>query len=170
VAIAINLSVRLLNDTGFRKKILERLIAHDFFADSLILEITEDILVQDLVEAEVFLQQAKTLGARIALDDFGTGQSSLSHLRQFPFDFLKIDREFIRNADTDTNDASLVQAMVQLAHAFNIQVIAEGVETESQLTFLKSLGCDYLQGYLIGVPNHAEYQHELTALTPLFAE
>jgi diguanylate cyclase (GGDEF)-like protein len=168
VAIAINLSVRLLNDTGFRKRILERLIARDFFSNSLILEITEEILMQDLVDADVFLQQAKTLGARIALDDFGTGQSSLSHLRQFPFDFLKIDREFIRNADTDVNDASLVQAMIQLAHAFGILVIAEGVESESQLTFLQSLDCDYLQGYLIGVPNHAEHRYELSALMPLF--
>jgi diguanylate cyclase (GGDEF)-like protein len=168
VSIAINLSVRLLNDTGFRKRILERLIARDFLPNSLILEITEEILMQDLVDADVFLQQAKTLGARIALDDFGTGQSSLSHLRQFPFDFLKIDREFIRNADTDANDASLVQAMIQLAHAFGIQVVAEGVESESQLMFLQSLDCDYLQGYLIGVPNHAEHKYELSALMPLF--
>ena len=168
VAIAINLSVRLLNDTGFRKQLLEHLIARDFLSDSLIIEITEDILMHDLVEADVFLQQAKTLGARVALDDFGTGQSSLSHLRQFPFDYLKIDREFIRNADSDSNDGSLVKAMVQLAHAFGIQVIAEGVESESQLRFLQSLGCDYLQGYLIGVPSHAEHRVELSQLMPLF--
>ncbi len=169
VAVAINLSVRLLNDTRFRKQILERLIAREFLPDSLILEITEDILMQDLVEAEVFLQQARALGARIALDDFGTGQSSLSHLRQFPFDFLKIDREFIRNADTDVNDASLVRAIVQLSHALGIQVIAEGVETEAQLTFLQSLSCDYLQGYLIGVPSHDRHPVELARLSPLFA-
>jgi diguanylate cyclase (GGDEF)-like protein len=168
VAIAINLSGRLLNDTGFRKKILERLIARDFLPGSLILEITEDILMQDLVEAEIFLQQARALGARIAMDDFGTGQSSLSHLRQFPFDFLKIDREFIRNVDTDANDASLVEAIIRLAHALDIQVIAEGVEGESQLTFLRSLDCDYLQGYLIGVPSDAECRHEFAALSALF--
>lgn len=168
VAIALNLSVRLLNDTAFRKQLLEHLIAQDFLPDSLVIEITEDILMHDLVEADVFLQQAKTLGARVALDDFGTGQSSLSHLRQFPFDFLKIDREFIRNADNDANDASLVKAIVQLAHAFGIQVIAEGVENESQLRFLRSLSCDYLQGYLIGVPSHAEHRVELTELMPLF--
>ena len=168
VAIALNLSVRLLNDTEFRKQLLEHLIAQDFLVDSLIIEITEDILMHDLMEADVFLQQAKALGARVALDDFGTGQSSLSHLRQFPFDFLKIDREFIRNVDNDANDASLIKAIVQLAHAFGIQVIAEGVESESQLQFLRSLRCDYLQGYLIGVPNHAEHRVELTELMPLF--
>ncbi len=170
VAIAINLSVRLLNDTAFRKQLLEHLIARDFLPESLIIEITEDILMHDLVEADVFLQQAKTLGARVALDDFGTGQSSLSHLRQFPFDYLKIDREFIRNADTDSNDGSLVRAMVQLAHAFGIQVIAEGVESESQLQFLQSLGCDYLQGYLIGLPSHAEHRVEYSQLMPLFGQ
>jgi diguanylate cyclase (GGDEF)-like protein len=170
VAIALNLSVRLLNDTDFRKQLLEHLISRAFMSESLIIEITEDILMHDLVEADVFLQQAKTLGARVALDDFGTGQSSLSHLRQFPFDFLKIDREFIRNADTDANDASLVKAMVQLAHAFDIQVIAEGVESESQLQFLQSLRCDYLQGYLIGVPNTAEHRVELSNLMPLFEQ
>ncbi len=169
VAIAINLSVRLLNDTRFRKQILERLIAREFLPDTLILEITEDILMQDLVEAEVFLQQVRALGARVALDDFGTGQSSLNHLRQFPFDFLKIDREFIRNADADVNDASLVEAIVQLAHALGIQVIAEGVETEAQVAFLQTLGCDYLQGYLIGVPSHDRHPLELSRLSPLFA-
>jgi diguanylate cyclase (GGDEF)-like protein len=169
VAIAINLSVRLLNDRVFRKQLLERLVAHDFFKESLILEITEEILMQDLADADIFLQQTKALGARIALDDFGTGQASLSHLRQFPFDYLKIDRDFIRNVQSDKNDANVVQAMVELGHAFGIQVIAEGVENEAQLNFLQELGCDYVQGYLIGVPSHAEHQFEMSSLLPLFA-
>ncbi len=168
VAIAINLSVRLLNDRVFRKQLLERLVAHDFFKKSLILEITEEILMQDLADADIFLQQTKALGARIALDDFGTGQASLSHLRQFPFDYLKIDRDFIRNVESDKNDANVVQAMVELGHAFGIQVIAEGVENEAQLSFLQELGCDYAQGYLIGVPSHAEHQFEMSGLRPLF--
>ena len=86
------------------------------------------------------------------MDDFGTGQASLSHLRQFPFDLLKIDREFIHGVVADSNDASLVRAMIQLAHAFNIAVIAEGVENESQLSFLQQQDCDYIQGYLLGTP------------------
>jgi len=169
VGIAINLSVRLLNDQTFRQMLLERLIAHDFLPGSLILEITEDILMQDLVEADVFLRQLKTLGTRIAIDDFGTGQASLSHLRQFPFDLLKIDREFIRNVDADSNDASLVKAMIQLSHAFGIKVVAEGVETEAQLDFLRQQDCDYIQGYLISVPNHAEHPFQLEEYLPLFA-
>ncbi|MCU7855613.1 MAG: bifunctional diguanylate cyclase/phosphodiesterase, partial [Candidatus Thiodiazotropha sp. (ex Lucinoma borealis)] len=154
VAISINLSARLLNDPVFCGNLLQNLVSGKISPGSLILEITEDILTQELAEADQFLQQSKALGARIALDDFGTGQASLSHLRQFPFDLLKIDMDFIRNVDVDANDASLVQAMVQLAHAFNINVVAEGVENEAQLAFLQHQGCDYIQGFLVGFPQH----------------
>ncbi|MCU7947493.1 MAG: EAL domain-containing protein [Candidatus Thiodiazotropha sp. (ex Cardiolucina cf. quadrata)] len=154
VAISINLSARLLNDPVFCRNLLQNLVSGKISPGSLILEITEDILTQELAEADQFLQQSKALGARIALDDFGTGQASLSHLRQFPFDLLKIDMDFIRNVDVDANDASLVQAMVQLAHAFNINVVAEGVENEAQLAFLQHQGCDYIQGFLVGFPQH----------------
>jgi diguanylate cyclase (GGDEF)-like protein len=156
VAVSINLSARLLNDPAFCRGLLENLVSGEIPLGSLILEITEDTLTQELAEADVFLQQAKALGARIALDDFGTGQASLSHLRQFPFDILKIDRDFVKNANVDNYDASLVTAMIQLAHAFQIDVVAEGVESESQLAFLQQQGCDYVQGYLVGVPQHAE--------------
>jgi diguanylate cyclase len=168
IGIALNLSARLLNDETFRQYLLDQMIARLFLPGSLILEITEDVLMQELVEADLFLRQAQNLGARIALDDFGTGQASLSHLRQFPFDFLKIDREFIRNVDADTNDASLILAMVRLAHAFGIKVIAEGVESKSQLEFLQRLECDYIQGYLISAPRHAEHTFDLDLLRPLF--
>ncbi|WP_316365418.1 EAL domain-containing protein [Candidatus Thiodiazotropha sp. CDECU1] len=154
VTISINLSARLLNDPVFCRNLLENLVAGKIAPRSLILEITEDTLTQELAEADQFLQQAKLLGVRIALDDFGTGQASLSHLRQFPFDLLKIDREFIHGVVADSNDASLVRAMIQLAHAFNIAVIAEGVENESQLSFLQQQDCDYIQGYLLGTPRH----------------
>lgn len=154
VVISINLSARLLNDPIFCRKLLENLVTGKIASHSLILEITEDTLTQELAEADQFLQQAKLLGVRIALDDFGTGQASLSHLRQFPFDLLKIDREFIHGVVADGNDASLVRAMIQLAHAFNIAVIAEGVENESQLSFLQQQDCDYIQGYLLGTPRH----------------
>ncbi|MCG8071224.1 MAG: EAL domain-containing protein [Candidatus Thiodiazotropha taylori] len=156
VAVSINLSARLLNDPAFCRGLLESLVSGEVPLGSLILEITEDTLTQELAEADVFLQQAKALGARIALDDFGTGQASLSHLRQFPFDILKIDRDFVKNVNVDNYDASLVIAMIQLAHAFQIDVVAEGVESQAQLAFLQQQGCDYIQGYLIGIPQHAE--------------
>ncbi|MES9847068.1 MAG: EAL domain-containing protein, partial [Candidatus Thiodiazotropha sp.] len=98
----------------------------------------------------------------------GTGQASLSHLRQFPFDLLKIDREFIHGVVADSNDASLVRAMIQLAHAFNIDVIAEGVENESQLAFLQQQGCDYVQGYLVGIPRHQQQSSEVLKAGLLF--
>ena len=120
------------------------------------MEITEDILSQELAEADVFLQQVRTLGGHVALDDFGTGQASLSHLRQFPFDLLKIDRVFVHSVDTDPNNASLVEAIVRLAHAFNMPVVAEGVETEEQRAFIEDLDCDFLQGHLIGMPMEPE--------------
>lgn len=170
IGIALNLSARLLHDFDFRQLLLEKLIAREFQDESLILEITEDTLVQDLVEAETFLKQLKSLGARIALDDFGTGQASLCHLRRFPFDLLKIDREFIRDADADNNDASLIRAMVQLAHALGIRVIAEGVESKEQLRFLQQLDCDYLQGYLTGSPAPAAQPLDLERLRALFEE
>ena len=152
ISIAINLSVRLLNDPSFCRRLLKRLLDRHFADGGLVLEITEDILSQELAEAEVFLQQVKTLGGKIALDDFGTGQASLSHLRMFPFDLLKIDRGFIHSADADQNYASLIEAIVNLSHAFSIPVVAEGVETLEQQRFVKRLGCDYLQGHLTGRP------------------
>lgn len=168
VAISINLSARLLNDPTFCRGLLENLVTGEIPLGSLILEITEDTLTHELAEADVFLQQAKALGARIALDDFGTGQASLSHLRQFPFDLLKIDRDFVSSVDVDNYDASLVTAMIQLAHAFRIQVVAEGVENESQLEFLQEQGCDLIQGYLVGFPQHAERPVESIGHIPLF--
>lgn len=160
IAVSINLSVRLLNDPAFCRGVLERLIAGQFADNGLILEITEDILTQELAEADVFLQQAKSLGGRIALDDFGTGQASLSHLRQFPFDLLKIDRAFIHRVDVDSSNASLVEAIIKLAHAFDMPVVAEGVETEAQRDFVKALGCDYIQGHFVGMPMYSNQQLE----------
>ncbi|MEW8256102.1 MAG: EAL domain-containing protein [Candidatus Thiodiazotropha taylori] len=168
VAVSINLSARLLNDPAFCRGLLESLVSGEVPLGSLILEITEDTLTQELAEADVFLQQAKALGARIALDDFGTGQASLSHLRQFPFDILKIDRDFVKNVNVDNYDASLVIAMIQLAHAFQIDVVAEGVESQAQLAFLQQQGCDYIQGYLIGIPQHAAEPLEPISEIPLF--
>ena len=152
IAVSINLSVRLLSDPDFCRGVLDRLAMGQFPEGGLVLELTEDILTQELAQAEVFLLQVRAMGGRIALDDFGTGQASLSHLRQFPFDLLKIDCEFIHSVDTDPMNANLVEAVIKLAHAFNMSVIAEGVETRAQYHFVKALGCDYVQGYLTGAP------------------
>lgn len=116
------------------------------------LEITEDTLLEDLATARALFSELRQLGILLVLDDFGTGQSSLNHLRSYPFDSIKIDREFVRDISSDEDDAILVKAIAQLAHSFGMKVVAEGVETEAQRKYLIGIGCDYLQGYIISKP------------------
>ncbi|HID44216.1 MAG TPA: EAL domain-containing protein, partial [Chromatiaceae bacterium] len=116
------------------------------------LEITEDTLLEDLATARALFSELRQLGIPLVLDDFGTGQSSLNHLRSYPFDSIKIDREFVRDISADEDDAILVKAITQLAHSFGMKVVAEGVETAAQRRYLINIGCDYLQGYLISKP------------------
>ena len=97
------------------------------------------------------MQALKALGVKLSMDDFGTGYSSLSYLKQLPLDQIKIDQSFVRNIATDPNDAVMVQTIIDMAH-FRLNVIAEGVETESQLDFLKQNGCMAYQGYLFSKP------------------
>ena len=99
------------------------------------------------------LHELKQRGVRIALDDFGTGQASLSHLRRFPFDYIKIDQSFIAGIGKVRNDEKLVQAIIRLAHALGMEVVAEGVETEAQRAFLAAEHCNYIQGFLVGRPS-----------------
>jgi diguanylate cyclase (GGDEF)-like protein len=150
--ISINLSVRLLHDEDFAQRLFERLDQGRLVAGRLILEITEDTLETDLRAAARVLHELKQRGVRIALDDFGTGQASLSHLRRFPFDYIKIDQSFVAGIGEVPNDEKLIQAIIRLAHALGMEVVAEGVETEAQRAFLAAEQCDYLQGYLVGRP------------------
>ncbi|WP_456417187.1 putative bifunctional diguanylate cyclase/phosphodiesterase [Thiolapillus sp.] len=122
------------------------------FPSHIILEITEDTLLEDLATARALFSELRQLGIPLVLDDFGTGQSSLNHLRTYPFDSIKIDREFVRDISSDEEDAILVKAITQLAHSFGMKVVAEGVETEAQRNYLISIGCDYLQGFVISKP------------------
>jgi EAL domain-containing protein (putative c-di-GMP-specific phosphodiesterase class I) len=98
------------------------------------------------------MRDLKAIGIKIALDDFGTGQSSLSHLRKFPIDIVKIDRDFVREVPDNKDDVALVSAIIAMAHGLGKKVVAEGVETESQLDFLRELGCDSIQGFLYSRP------------------
>ncbi len=152
MTLSINLTARLLYDDAFALYLLDQLRADPLAAQHLIIEITEDSLSADLDAAVRVLRELQLLGVRIALDDFGTGQSSLNHLRHFRFDMVKVDREFVRDMPHDPNDVSLVQAIVDLSHAFDMQVVAEGVETEDQEAMLRQQGCDCLQGYRISRP------------------
>ncbi len=125
------------------------------------LEITEGVLIDDFTRAVSILRKLKTLGIHIALDDFGSGFSSLSYLHAFPFEKIKIDRVFIGDLEHNHHSMAIVRAIITLGHSLNIPVLAEGVETETQLSFLKQEGCDEVQGYLTGRPFPIETYAEL---------
>ncbi|MGH9970863.1 MAG: EAL domain-containing protein, partial [Pyrinomonadaceae bacterium] len=103
---------------------------------------------KDPDQAILKLNELKAMGVQISIDDFGTGYSSLNYLKHFPIDTLKIDQSFVNDINTDTDDAAIVSAIITLAHALKMNVIAEGVETQEQLEFLRELQCDEVQGFL----------------------
>jgi EAL domain-containing protein (putative c-di-GMP-specific phosphodiesterase class I) len=118
----------------------------------LMLEITESAVMRDADHALATLRSIKETGVRVAIDDFGTGYSSLSYLRSFPIDALKIDRSFVREIASRPDDEAIVTAIIAMARSLKLDVIAEGVETEGQFDWLRSRGCDEIQGYLISRP------------------
>jgi EAL domain-containing protein (putative c-di-GMP-specific phosphodiesterase class I) len=125
------------------------------------LEITETVTMQDADAAMSRLSQLKSLGVHLSIDDFGTGFSSLSRLRRFPVDALKIDRVFISTMTEDRDSFEIVRVTIALAHSMGLQVVAEGTETEAQITELKALGCELAQGFLYSRPIGAEQAFEL---------
>ncbi|MEL7312683.1 MAG: EAL domain-containing protein [Pseudomonadota bacterium] len=115
-------------------------------------ELTETLIMQDAESTKATLEGIKALGCRISIDDFGTGYSSLAYLKRFPVDKLKIDRSFIKDLEHSDEDRSICAAVIAMAHSLNLQVVAEGVETDEQLRCLVDLGCDQIQGFLLGRP------------------
>ena len=150
--IAVNLSAHQFKAENLPEKIQLLLHKYNLDVNYLELEITEDAIMSDIDESTQTLKQLNQLGAQLAIDDFGTGYSSLSYLTKFPIHFLKIDQTFVREAPTNKNVNSVIAATIAMAHSLNLKVIAEGVENKQQLEFLKSLGCDVVQGYLISKP------------------
>ena len=124
------------------------------------LEITESALIYDVESAITTMEELMGLGVSISLDDFGTGFSSLSYLRRFPIDTLKIDKSFISEVTTDPDSEVIVNTIIAMAHSLKLKVIAEGVETEEQLAMLHARGCDQAQGYLFSRP--LPYQEVIT--------
>jgi diguanylate cyclase (GGDEF)-like protein len=152
VAVSVNLSPRQFNDPRLAETVAQALAESGLAPNLLELEITESTAMQHTDATLATLEKLKRLGVSISIDDFGTGYSSLAYLRRFPVDKLKIDRSFVAVAPADKEQAAIISAIVALAHALQIEVVAEGVETEAQRDFLARCGCDYLQGYLIGRP------------------
>ncbi|WP_338258585.1 EAL domain-containing protein [Shewanella sp. M-Br] len=151
ITIAVNLSARQLK-ADIISTIEVALAVSGLPAQSLELELTESMIMGNPQESVSILSKLKALGLTIAVDDFGTGYSSLSYLKRFPIDTLKIDREFVRDITNDPDDAAITSAIIALAHSLELNVVAEGVETQEQLNFLAMQGCDQVQGFLLSKP------------------
>ncbi|MBK7063225.1 MAG: EAL domain-containing protein [Rubrivivax sp.] len=154
-SISVNLSARQFRHPNLDRMVHDTLLATGLPAARLELEITESSLM-DLESNLQTMDRLKRLGVGLSIDDFGTGYSSLSYLKRFPVDELKIDASFVRDVAVDRDDAAIVVAIIGLAHHLHLKVIAEGVETQEQLAFLRRHGCDEVQGYLIARPMPAE--------------
>jgi diguanylate cyclase (GGDEF)-like protein len=161
--VAVNLSPRQFHQKDLPDVIARVLEKTGLPADYLEIEITESNAMQNPEMAIKTLSFLKAMGLRISIDDFGTGYSSLSHLRRFPIDSLKIDQSFVRDIETNENDAAIVSAVIAMAHKLRLTVIAEGVETEQQSKFLRSQQCEQMQGFLFSKPRPVEDLHDLMA-------
>ena len=150
--IAINLSARQFNDSELVSLVEYCLARANLAAQTLELEITESIIMQDSKWIGDAFQAFESMGVRVAIDDFGTGYSSLSYLKRFPIDTIKIDRSFIRDVTSDIDDAAIVSAIIAMAQSLKLEVVAEGVETEAQLNFVRGKGCTAMQGFLFSEP------------------
>lgn len=150
--VAVNLSGRELDDEDLVDRIRDALDAEGIPAARLEVELTEEIFIQNIEHNLDQLSRLHDLGVHLAIDDFGVGYSSLGYLRDFPVDLLKIDRSFITDVTERHDDAVIIRAVINLAHNLGLRVVAEGVETQAQLDFLKDQGCNLVQGYLISRP------------------
>ncbi|QCU90894.1 EAL domain-containing protein [Thiomicrorhabdus sediminis] len=150
--IAINLSPRQFKDNGLVQFIEQTMTAHHINGSTMEMEITEGVLMNAGRQVSNTLTSLNELGIKLSLDDFGTGYSSLSYLRHYPFDILKIDRSFINDINSDSEDYALVHATIDMAQALSLTVVAEGIETEEQLSALQEMQCPLGQGYLFGKP------------------
>jgi diguanylate cyclase (GGDEF)-like protein len=164
--VAVNLSARQFRDRRLVARIGEILDNTGLEPTRLELEITESLVMHDVESVIGKLKELKALGILLSIDDFGTGYSSLSYLRRFPIDRIKIDQSFTREVDSSPDAAAIARAVIQLGHALGLLVIAEGVENEGQLRFLRENGCDEIQGYIYARPLDAEALRALLASSP----
>lgn len=154
--LAVNVASRQFHDQHFRQAVRQIIATSGISPQYLELEITEGILLQYNEEIRDTFMEFKNAGMKLAIDDFGTGYSSLSYLKRFPIDRLKIDQSFVRDISTDADDLAIIRAIIALAHALKLDVIAEGVETETQLNLLRLEGCSEYQGYFFARPMDAD--------------
>ncbi len=157
---SVNLSARQFREKDLASQVGLALMQAGLEPEALKVEITETALVEDADQALITLDALRALGVQVQIDDFGTGYSSLSYLQRFPVDTLKIDRSFIGRISAGDDSLEIVRSIVNLAHGLGLTVIAEGVETQEQLNFIKALACELGQGYLISKPLEAERAFE----------
>ncbi|TMH13188.1 MAG: EAL domain-containing protein [Betaproteobacteria bacterium] len=154
--VAVNLSAQQFHQADFDAHVRVLITQSGVDCRLIELEITESMLMHDPAEAASMLNRLRRIGVKVSIDDFGTGYSSLAYLKRFPLDALKIDRTFVRDLTVDSDDAEIAVAIISLAHNLKLKVVAEGVETEAQLNFLRSHGCDEMQGYYFARPLSVE--------------
>jgi diguanylate cyclase (GGDEF)-like protein len=164
--IAVNVSARHFQRANFLDRVVQILRETRLDPVCLELELTETSIMESPEAAAELLTEIRNLGVRVAIDDFGTGYSSLSYLKRLPIDTVKLDRSFVAGATSDPDDAALVMAIITLAHNLGLKVIAEGVETDEQMNFLRLLRCDEAQGYLFSKPVPAEAFESAMTLGP----
>jgi EAL domain-containing protein (putative c-di-GMP-specific phosphodiesterase class I) len=150
--VAVNLSARQFQQKDLEATVRRILQTSGVDGSLLEFELTESMLMKDPEAAALTLRGLKQAGVKLSVDDFGTGYSSLAYLKRFPIDALKIDRAFIRDVTVDSDDAAITLAIISLGHSLKLKVIAEGVETEAQLDFLRARGCDEMQGFYFARP------------------
>ena len=152
LVMAVNLSPRQFRQEGLAETVARIVEETGLEPQRIELEIIESLLMHDVDSATVILNKLKELGVQLTMDDFGTGYSSLSYLKRFPFDKMKIDQSFVHDITSDPDSAAIVKTIIALAHSLNLRVIAEGIETEGQLGYLRSHACDEMQGYYFSRP------------------
>ncbi len=156
LVVSVNVSARQFRQDDLVRTIAEALHSSGLDPGDLEIELTESAVMHDAQEFVAMLNELNDLGVQIAIDDFGTGYSSLSYLKRFPVDRLKVDRSFVQDIATDADDATIVRTIIALGHNLGLKVVAEGVETEQQLAFLRENNCDEAQGYWYGKPLQAD--------------
>ncbi|MBC8414035.1 EAL domain-containing protein, partial [bacterium] len=147
-----NLSALQFKHSGLIELIESALHKNTLNNEMLELEITESLLMENVEKGMQIIDRIHEMGIKLSIDDFGTGYSSLNYLKKFPINYLKIDRTFVRDVTESSDDAAIVTAIITMAHSLKLQVVAEGVETISQLEFLKENNCDLIQGFYISRP------------------
>jgi EAL domain-containing protein (putative c-di-GMP-specific phosphodiesterase class I) len=162
--VSVNVSARQFRDPGFVDGVRRVLAESGLAPSALMLELTESVLLRRDERIHSDLMELKAIGVKLAIDDFGTGYSSLSYLRELPIDVLKIDKSFVDGIGLSDQRLALVEAIIRIARTLDLEVIAEGIETEAQRDLLVSMGCQFGQGYLLAMPVEADHAEALVRI------